>query len=201
MITNLDPLLREALDTFSSLLAEAQASIDPEPTAMTLATVGDDARIAARVVLLKGHDADGFRFYTNRLSTKGVQLARHPNAALCFHWRHLRDGVQVRIEGIVEPTSDGDSDDYFATRPRGSQLGAWASLQSQPLPGREAFEQRLAEFEARFADRDVPRPPHWGGYRLCPDMIEFWYGARYRLHERWQYVRDDGRWSKQMLYP
>ena len=196
-----DPLLREALTTFANLLAEAKASIDPEPTAMTLATADGQGRVSARVVLLKGHSEDGFRFFTNRTSAKGQQLAAHHQAALCFHWKHLRDGVQVRLEGTVAPLPDADSDAYFATRPRGSQLGAWASLQSQLLPDRETFDQRVADFEAEFDGKQVPRPPHWGGYCLSAERIEFWYGARYRLQERWQYTLDDGVWSKQMLYP
>lgn len=197
----LDPLLQEALQTFGELLEEAKASIDPEPTAMTLSTADGKGRVSARVVLLKGHGDDGFRFFTNRTSAKGRQLDAHHQAALCFHWKQLRDGVQVRIEGTVAELPEADSDAYFATRARGSQLGAWASLQSQPLPNRETFEQRLADFEAEFVDVDVPRPPHWGGYCLTPDRIEIWYGARYRLHERWQYTRDGNAWSKQMLYP
>ena len=196
-----DSLYREALQTFSDLLAEAKASIDPEPTAMTLATADAQGRVSARVVLLKGHGEDGFHFFTNRTSAKGRQLEAHHQAALCFHWKQLRDGVQVRVEGTVAPLPDADSDAYFATRARGSKLGAWASLQSQPLPDRETFEQRLAHFELEFDGKDVPRPSHWGGYCLRPDRIEIWYGARYRLHERWQYTLDGGIWSKQMLYP
>ncbi|MFZ2235222.1 MAG: pyridoxamine 5'-phosphate oxidase [Dokdonella sp.] len=196
-----DSLLQEAMQTFVELLDEAKASIDPEPTAMTLSTADGNGRVSARVVLLKGHDEDGFRFFTNRTSAKGRQLGAHHQAALCFHWKQLRDGVQVRVEGTVAELPDPDSDAYFATRPRGSQLGAWASLQSQPLPDRETFEQRLAEFDAKFDGSEVPRPPHWGGYLLTPDRIEIWYGARYRLHERWQYTRDGDVWSKQMLYP
>ena len=196
-----DSLFREALQTFSDLLAEAEASIDPEPTAMTLATANAQGRVSARVVLLKGHGEDGFHFFTNRTSAKGRQLEAHHQAALCFHWKQLRDGVQVRVEGTVAPLPDADSDAYFATRARGSQLGAWASLQSQCLPDRETFEQRLAHFELEFDGKDVPRPSHWGGYCLRPDRIEIWYGARYRLHERWQYTLDGGIWSKQMLYP
>ena len=196
-----DSLYREALQTFTDLLAEAEASIDPEPTAMTLASADAQGRVSARVVLLKGHGEDGFRFFSNHASAKGQQLAAHHQAALCFHWKQLRDGVQVRVEGSVAPLPDADSDAYFATRPRGSQLGAWASLQSQPLPDRETFEQRLADFEAKFADGEIPRPPHWGGYLLHPDRIEIWYGARYRLHERWQYSLAGGVWSKLMLYP
>lgn len=201
MHNHADPLFQEALDTFSALLDEAKASIDPEPTSMTLATADADGRVSARVVLLKGHDAEGFRFYTNRTSTKGQQIAEHDQAALCFHWRHLRNGVQVRLEGRIKPTSDADSDAYFATRPRGSQLGAWASLQSQALPDRADFEQRYAHYEAQFSGIDVPRPAHWGGYQLVPDLIEIWYGASFRLHERWQYTLSGRHWTKQMLYP
>ena len=196
-----DTMLQEAMQTFGELLDEAKASIDPEPTAMTLSTADGNGRVSARVVLLKGHGDDGFRFFTNRASAKGRQLDAHRQAALCFYWKHLRDGVQVRIEGNVTDLPDADSDAYFATRPRGSQLGAWASLQSQPLPDRETFEQRLAEFDAQFDGIAVPRPLHWGGYLVTPDRIEIWYGARYRLHERWQYTLDAAAWSKQMLYP
>ena len=194
-------LYQEALATFRGLLDEARASADPEPTAMTLATVAD-GRVNARIVLLKGVDERGFRFFTNYESAKGAQLAAHPQVALCFHWKALREGIQVRVEGRAERLSASESDAYFATRARGSQLGAWASLQSQPLGDRAEFEARLAEFEARFADVSVPRPPHWGGYLVVPDCIEFWYGAGFRLHERWRYERDaSGDWRKGLLYP
>jgi len=190
-----------ALATFDDLLAQARAAGDPEPTAMTLATIRG-GRPHARIVLLKGVDARGFRFFTNYDSAKGDDLAAHAQAALCFHWKTLRNGVQVRVEGRVEKLSAQESDEYFATRARGSQLGAWASLQSQPLPGRTEFDARYAEVERRYADTDVPRPPHWGGYVVVPDRIEFWYGADFRLHERQLYVRDDaGVWSRGMLYP
>jgi pyridoxamine 5'-phosphate oxidase len=188
--------------TFDALLAEALASADPEPTAMTLATATPGGRVSARVVLLKACDARGFVFYTNTLSAKGRQLAANPQAALCFHWKQLRDGVQVRIEGAVERVSDAEADAYFATRPRGSQLGAWASLQSETLPARADFEHRVAAYDAQYAGVEVPRPPHWSGYRLVPDRIEFWYGAAYRLHDRHLHERDaDGRWSERLLYP
>lgn len=191
----------EILDTFRTLLTEATAAGDPEPTAMTLATADDDGRVSARIVLLKGVDADGFRFFTNYTSAKGAQIARQPQAALCFHWKTLREGVQVRVEGTVEPLPATDSDAYFATRPRLSQIGAWASLQSQTLPDRATFEQRVAHYEREFADRDVPRPPHWGGYRVMPDRVEFWYGAQFRLHERVLWECTDGRWQRRELYP
>lgn len=168
---------------------------------MTLATSDGAGRVSARVVLLKGVGADGFRFYTNYESLKGAQLAAHPHVALCFHWKTLSDQVQVRIEGRVSKTSEADSDAYFTTRARGSQIGAWASLQSQALPDRSTFEERVAEFEKRFDGVPVPRPPHWGGYLVRPDRIEFWYGARFRLHERVTYVREGDAWHKGMLYP
>ena len=194
-------LFQAALATFDDLLAQARAADDPEPTAMTLATIRD-GRPHARIVLLKGADMRGFRFFTNYESAKGGDLAAHAQAALCFHWKALRNGVQVRVEGRVEKLPAAESDAYFATRARGSQLGAWASLQSQPLPDRAAFDARYAEVEHRFANTDVPRPPHWGGYLVVPDRIEFWYGADFRLHERRLYARDaDGAWSRGLLYP
>ena len=195
------PLYQEALTTFERLLDEARASGDPEPTSMTLATADREGRVSARIVLLKGVDARGFRFFTNYTSAKGEQLAAHPQVALCFHWKTLREGVQVRVEGRVEQLSAAESDAYFASRPRGSQIGAWASLQSQPLADRETFERRVAEIEARYRDQPVPRPPHWGGYVVAPDRIEFWYGANFRLHERVCYARRDAVWSKGLLYP
>ncbi|HEY6984961.1 MAG TPA: pyridoxamine 5'-phosphate oxidase [Rhodanobacteraceae bacterium] len=195
------PLYQEALATFRRLLDEARASGDNEPTAMTLATSGSDGRISARIVLLKGFDADGFRFYTNTESLKAAQLEVHAQVALCFHWKLLRDGVQVRIEGAAAPVSAADSDTYFASRPRGSQIGAWASLQSQALPDRATFERRIAEYEKRFEGASVPRPPNWGGFVVRPDRFEFWYGAQFRLHERIVYVRQGDGWSKGMLYP
>ncbi|HEU4665918.1 MAG TPA: pyridoxamine 5'-phosphate oxidase [Dokdonella sp.] len=197
----MDPLYQEAIDAFGELLRQAQAAGDPEPTAMTLATaVGD--RVSARIVLLKGHDERGFRFHTNYESDKGEQLRAHPRAALCFHWKTLRNGVQVRVEGRVERLAADESDAYFATRPRGSQVGAWASSQSRTLAGRDEFEARIGEVERRFEGGPVPRPPNWGGYRVVPDRIELWYGADFRLHERQCYERGaDGRWTRRMLYP
>ncbi|MFI4970119.1 MAG: pyridoxamine 5'-phosphate oxidase [Lysobacterales bacterium] len=193
-------LYQEALATFRRLLDEARASPDPEPTAMTLATV-EDGRVGARIVLLKGVDERGFRFFTNYQSAKGEQLAAHPQAALCLHWKALRHGVQVRVEGRTLKLPPAESDAYFATRMRGSQIGAWASLQSRPLADRAEFEARIAEFEQRFAGQPVPRPPHWGGFVLEPACIEFWYGAAFRLHEREVYTRDGDIWSRRMLYP
>ncbi|MBL8299763.1 MAG: pyridoxamine 5'-phosphate oxidase [Rhodanobacteraceae bacterium] len=191
----------EALAEFDALLAEAIAGADPEPTAMNLSTVDARGRPHSRIVLLKGVGPNGLLFFTNYTSAKGEELAANPHAALCLHWKHLREGVQVRMEGQVQTLPEADSDTYFSTRPRGSQIGAWASLQSQVLPERADFEARIAQYEAEFAGRDVPRPPHWGGYLLRPDLIEFWYGAKFRLHERYRYEVIDGAWQKQLLYP
>jgi len=168
---------------------------------MTLATADNNGRVSARIVLLKGVDENGFRFFTNYESLKGAQLAAHPQVALCFHWKLLREQVQVRVEGEVATLSAAESDAYFASRPRGSQIGAWASLQSQSLPNRATFEQRVAEFERRFDAGPVPRPPHWGGYLVKPDRIEFWYGALHRLHERVCYTSRVGVWERSLLYP
>ena len=196
-----DALYREALATFDALFAEAHASGEPEPTAMVVATATLDARPSARTVLLKAHDARGFVFYTHLDGRKGRELQANPHAALLFHWR-IRDGVQVRIEGAVEIVADDEADAYFASRPRGSQLGAWASKQSETLDARETFERRLEQVTHEFEGRDVPRPPRWTGLRVKPERIEFWYGANFRLHERDVYERDRaGAWSKRMLYP
>lgn len=194
-------LYAEALDTFATLLAEATAGGDPEPTAMTVATCDAHGRPSARTVLLKAFDARGFVFYTNYDSRKGQQLAANPQAALLFLWKQLREQVQVKIEGTVEPVGLAEADAYFASRPRPSQIGAWASLQSQTLSSRELFEARIDAFEKKFEGVDVPRPPHWSGFRVVPERIEFWYGAKYRLHERHHYERVDGQWRKRMLFP
>jgi pyridoxamine 5'-phosphate oxidase len=198
MPPSLDPAI---IDTFNALLAEATAAGEPEPTAMVLATADAAARVTARTVLLKDVDARGFVFYTNTESVKGQQLGQRPQAALLFLWKHLRDQVQVRIEGEVEPVGAAEADAYFASRPRESQIGAWASAQSQPLPSRATLEQRVAEYTQRFAGRDVPRPPHWSGYRVRPDRVEFWYGMQHRLHERHEYAWRDGAWQHRLLYP
>jgi pyridoxamine 5'-phosphate oxidase len=191
----------EILDTFTRLLDEAKASGEREPTAMNLATVDGSGRVASRIVLLKGVDERGFRFHTNYQSDKGSQLETHPQLALCFHWKQLRDGVQVRVEGAARKLQDEESDAYFASRSRGSQIGAWASLQSQTLPDRDTFEQRVARYEHEFDGRDVTRPPHWGGYVVEPDMLEFWYGAEFRLHERVRWSRHGQTWTSRLLYP
>jgi pyridoxamine 5'-phosphate oxidase len=195
---HLDPAI---LDTFRGLLAEAGASGEPEPTAMVVSTAGADGRISSRAVLLKDVDERGFVFYTNTQSHKGTQLAEHPRAALLFLWKSLRNQVQVRVEGAVEPVDAAEADAYFASRARESQVGAWASDQSRPLQSRAQLEARIAEFEQRFAGGAVPRPPHWSGYRVRPDAVEFWYGVAHRLHERHQYRFVDGGWRHGLLYP
>lgn len=191
----------EVLAELDALLAEAAAGADPEPTAMNLSTVDASGRPHSRIVLLKGTGPDGLRFFTNHTSAKGQEIAANSLVALCLHWKHLREGVQVRVEGQVEELPEKDSDAYFATRPRGSQIGAWASLQSQTLPDRADFEARIAHYEAEFAGKEVPRPPHWGGYLVKPDLVEFWYGAKFRLHERLCYERIEGTWRARLLYP
>jgi pyridoxamine 5'-phosphate oxidase len=196
-----DGLLAEAVAQVRELIDAARASGDPEPTAMTLATGDARGRVSARIVLLKELDERGFAFYTNYESAKAAQLGEQRHAALCLHWKTLRDGVQVRAEGVVEKTSVVESDAYFATRVRASQIGAWASLQSQTLPDRALLDARIAQYEREFEGRPVPRPPHWGGFRLVPDMIELWYGQRARLHDRIRYEQVDRRWSKRLLYP
>jgi len=194
-------LLGEAIEHVRELLGQAQAAGEPEPSAMTLATSDLQGRVTARIVLLKGIDERGFVFYTNYESAKANQLQQHKQAALCILWKTQRDPVQVRIEGVIEKTTAAESDAYFATRPRESQIGAWASLQSQTLPEREQLEKRVAEFEQKYSGQAVPRPPHWGGYRVVPDMLEFWYGQRARLHERLRYEVAGNVWSKRFLYP
>ena len=200
-MTGNDPYL-EALATFDLLFDEAQAAGEPDRTAMVVASADADGRPSARTVLLKAHDARGFVFYTHLDGRKGGELQANPRAALLFHWPRVRQGVQVRVEGAVSIVEDAEADAYYASRPRGSQLGAWASAQSETLDARETFEHRLAEREREFEGRQVPRPPRWGGFRVAPERIEFWYGAQYRLHERQLYERGpDGMWSRRMLYP
>jgi len=194
-------LFEEAISTFHTLLDEARKSDEIEPTAMTVSTATSDGRPSSRTVLLKQVDERGFVFFTNYDSHKGDELADNPQAALLLLWKHVRNVVQVRVEGRVEKVDESESDAYFETRPRMSQLGAWASLQSQTLESREDFETRLADYEREFSGGEVPRPPHWGGYRVVPARIEFWYGAEFRLHERQCYECVDGTWQKRMLYP
>jgi pyridoxamine 5'-phosphate oxidase len=184
---------------FDQWFAEARTSEINDPEAMALATADARGRPSVRIVLVKGHGRDGFLFYTNEQSAKGEQLAENTRAALLFHWKSLRR--QVRIEGAVERVNDADADAYFASRSRDSQLGAWASDQSRPLDSRATFERRLEEVERRFEGGEVPRPPHWGGYRVVPDRIEYWSDRPHRLHDRRLFTRVGDAWREGLLYP
>ena len=196
------PPLLEPFDHFTTLLAAARdVGVErlPEPTAFALGTVGPGGQPSVRILLLKGVDERGFVFYTNYESRKGRELLAHPQAAMCFHWQPLER--QVRIEGRVTRVSDAEADAYFTTRPRGSQIGAWASRQSEPMEHAGALDERVREFELRFEGTEVPRPPHWSGFRLVPERIEFWHNMPSRLHERLVYSRDGDGWRKDVLYP
>jgi pyridoxamine 5'-phosphate oxidase len=191
----------DPLGVLRQWLTEAEATGLPNPNAMTLSTVDADGLPSARIVLLKALDERGAVFYTNRQSRKGKALAANPRASLLFHWDVL--SRQVRIEGQVTPVSDTESDEYFATRPRESRIGAWASKQSEPVGSRAALDAAVAKVERRFEGKDVPRPAHWGGYRVSLETIEFWQGHPYRLHDRIVYTRLRGsaNWAVQRLYP
>ena len=191
--------MTDPFSLFDEWLAEARTKELNDPEAMALATTNTAGQPSVRMVLLKGHGPAGFVFYTNDDSRKGGELAANPRAALLFHWKSLRR--QVRVEGAVERVPDTDADAYFASRARDSQLGAWASDQSRPLDARETFEQRFTEMSARFQGRDVPRPRHWGGYRVVPALIEFWSDRPHRLHERRLFVREANSWTEGLLYP
>jgi pyridoxamine 5'-phosphate oxidase len=184
---------------FDSWYAEARASELNDSNAMALATADGEGRPSVRMVLLKGHDARGFVFYTNLESRKAGELIENPHAALLFHWKSLRR--QIRIEGAVSRVTDTEGDAYFATRSRDSQLGAWASDQSRPLESRALFETRYREMADRFAGQPVPRPPHWSGFRIAPERIEILLDREHRLHERRLFVRDGDGWREGMLYP
>jgi pyridoxamine 5'-phosphate oxidase len=198
-VTETDPF-----QLFDAWFAAARETEINDSNAMALATADGDGRPAVRMVLLKGHGPDGFVFYTNRESRKAADIAANPQAALLFHWKSLRR--QIRIEGPLSLATDAESDAYFASRSRDAQLGAWASDQSRPLDARATFEARFAEVQARFEGGPVPRPPHWGGYRLTPDRIEFWQDREHRLHERRLFVRGENEelgdgWTEGLLYP
>jgi pyridoxamine 5'-phosphate oxidase len=180
-------------------LEDASASEPNDPNAVALATVDADGLPDVRMVLLKGFDEHGFVFYTNLESAKGTELLANMKAALCFHWKSLRR--QVRVRGSVERVSDAEADAYFATRPRGSRIGAWASSQSRPLESRFALEKAVAEYTAKYPLGEIPRPPHWSGFRIVPDTIEFWHDRPFRLHDRIVFSRKDGGWTKTRLYP
>ena len=189
-----DPLQR-----FEAWFREAQRAGVEVPEAMTLATATADGAPSARMVLLKGADADGFVFYTGYGSRKAEELAKNPRAALVFYWRPL--GRQVRVEGTAERVREEESAAYFATRPRGSQLAAWASQQSRPLASRAELDRRVAELEREYEGREIPLPPHWGGYRLRPEALEFWQHRDNRLHDRIRYTRAREGWSVELLSP
>lgn len=189
----------EPVPVFRRWLRDAESTALPNPNAMSVATIDSDGRPSIRVVLLRGFDDRGAVFFTNRQSRKGVALAANPRAALGFHWDPL--DRQVRIEGTVTHTSDEESDAYFAQRHRYSQLNAWASSQSQPVEGREVLSQLQSRMRERFEGGPVPRPPHWGGYRVALERIEFWQGDPYRLHDRVVYTRVGDAWSTMRLCP
>lgn len=188
----------EPFTRFTTLFAEAEKAQPKDPNAVTLATVDAKGRPSARIVLMKGVDARGFVVFTNYGSRKGTELAGQRVAALCFYWPALDQ--QVRVEGTVEKVTAQESDEYFATRARVSQLGAWASMQSQPLDARATLERRVAEFDAKYPNA-VPRPPHWGGFRILPERIEFWHARPNRLHDRMVYEKQGDGWSTGALFP
>ena len=193
----LDPVAR-----LQALLARARAldrAVLPEPNAFALGTADADGTVSVRMLLVKSIDHGGLVFFTNYDSRKGRALLAHPQAAMCFHWQPFE--TQVRVEGRTQPVTREEADAYFASRARGSQVGAWASLQSQAMPEEGALERRVAEVEARYAGQPVPRPPHWSGFRLVPSRFEFWFGQPSRLHVRHVYVREGTAWRRERLFP
>jgi pyridoxamine 5'-phosphate oxidase len=187
------------LERFRQAMDSAVEAGEPEPSAMVLATADLDGNLSSRAVLLKGLDERGFVFYTNTLSIKGRQLRERPRASITFLWKSIL--CQVHASGSVERVSEAEADAYFASRERDSQIGAWASRQSEALDSREVLEQRVKELSKKFEGRKVPRPPHWSGYRLVPEIVEFWYGRRFRLHDRFRYSFEKGAWTLRQLYP
>jgi pyridoxamine 5'-phosphate oxidase len=184
---------------FGVLFQRAQEQEGEDATAATLATADDSARPSARVVLIKHFDQRGFVFYTNLESRKARELQSNPHAALCIYWPSI--DKQVRVEGMVELVSDEEADTYFSSRPRGSQIGAWTSKQSQELASRKELLARYLKIQARFAGRRVPRPTFWSGYRLVPERIEIWHNQAHRLHDRFLFLRQDSGWNRRRLYP
>lgn len=191
----------ELAERFADWVATARSNGEPEPTAMTLATTDATGRPSARVVLIKSIDSSGIIFFTNAQSRKGRELAANPWAAMVWLSKSIGAGVQVRAEGPVLPIAAAASDEYFASRPRDSQLGAWASAQSRPIPENDSLHNRLSAVALRFADGPVPRPPYWGGFCLSPERIEFWTGRAHRLHDRELYERLEGHWRSSRLFP
>ena len=189
----------DPFELFADWFAEARESEPNDPDAMALATATPDGQPSVRMVLLKGHGPDGFTFYTNLDSRKGVEISANARAALLFHWKSLRR--QVRVEGPVSPVRDPEADAYFDTRSRDSQLGAWASWQSRPLDTRATFEKRYEEMARRFEGQTVPRPPRWSGFQLKPELFEFWSDRPHRLHERRVFTPTGSGWQEGLLYP
>ena len=192
-------LSQEIIEQFNKAFEKARVSGEPEPSAMVLATSDYEGLVTSRTVLLKGLDANGFVFFTNAHSVKGKQIAVCPRAAATFLWK--ASSCQVHLIGSAKQISDKDADDYFATRDRGSQIGAWASRQSEPLDSRKTLIQRVRDLECEYEDLEVPRPPHWAGYVLGPQSVEFWNQRQFRLHDRFLYTSVDGVWTKQRLNP
>ncbi|KQW31417.1 pyridoxamine 5'-phosphate oxidase [Rhizobium sp. Root274] len=189
----------EPFALFATWLKDAEASEINDPNAVALATVDADGLPNVRMVLLKGYDSRGFVFYTNFESQKGQEILGQKKAAMCFHWKSLRR--QIRLRGDVEVVSDAEADEYYQSRPLGSRIGAWASKQSRPLEGRFALEKAVAEYTAKYALGNVPRPSHWSGFRIIPKSIEFWHDGKFRLHDRIEFRREGDGWSKVRMYP